>query len=37
MLPNLLPDVELAKRLFAELRERTKDGEGVTRDAYGPG
>lgn len=37
MLPNLLPDVELAKRLFAELRDRTKDGEGVTRDAYGPG
>ncbi|MBW8270738.1 Zn-dependent hydrolase [Caldovatus aquaticus] len=31
------PDVALAERLFAELRARSRDGEGVTRDAYGPG
>ncbi len=37
MLPNLTPDVELADRLFAELRARSFDGVGVTRDAYGPG
>ena len=37
MLPNLTPDIAVAERLFAELREKTRDGEGVTRDAYGPG
>lgn len=37
MLPNLTPDVDLADRLFAELRARSFDGVGVTRDAYGPG
>lgn len=37
MLPNLTPDVGVAERLFAALREKTRDGEGVTREAYGPG
>ncbi len=37
MLPNLTPDMAIAERLFAALREKTRDGEGVTRDAYGPG
>lgn len=37
MLPNLTPDVAVAERLFAALREKTRDGEGVTRDAFGPG
>ena len=37
MLPNLTPDVALAERLFAALREKTRDGEGVTRDAFGAG
>jgi N-carbamoyl-L-amino-acid hydrolase len=37
MLPNLTPDVALAERLFAELRERSFDGVGITREAYGPG
>ena len=37
MLPNLMPDVELAERLFAELRARSFDGVGITREAYGPG
>jgi N-carbamoyl-L-amino-acid hydrolase len=37
MLPNLTPDTALAERLFAELREATFDGTGITRDAYGPG
>ncbi len=37
MLPNLTADVELADRLFAELRARSFDGVGVTREAYGPG
>ena len=37
MLPNLTPDIALAERLFAELRARSFDGVGVTRDAYGPG
>ncbi len=37
MLPNLTPDVTLAARLFDTLRERSFDGVGVTRDAYGPG
>ncbi|MFC3125903.1 Zn-dependent hydrolase [Pseudoroseomonas globiformis] len=34
---NLRPDVALAARLFDELREKSLDGEGVTRDAYGAG
>jgi N-carbamoyl-L-amino-acid hydrolase len=37
MLPNLTPDVELAERLFAELRAKSFDGIGITREAYGPG
>ncbi|MGG5807781.1 Zn-dependent hydrolase [Falsiroseomonas sp. CW058] len=37
MLPNLTPDLELAERLFAELRDATFDGTGITRDAYGEG
>jgi len=37
MLPNLTPDMDLAAALFAGLRERSADGEGVTREAYGPG
>src|SRR3954467_2201902 len=37
MLPNLTPDVELAERLFDELRARSFDGVGITREAYGPG
>ncbi len=37
MLPNLTPDTDLAATLFAELRARSVDGEGVTREAYGPG
>lgn len=37
MLPNLTPDTALAARLFDDLRERTFDGVGITRDAYGPG
>jgi N-carbamoyl-L-amino-acid hydrolase len=32
-----MPDVELAEQLFTALREATRDGAGVTRDAYGPG
>jgi len=35
--PNLAPDVALAERLFDELRARSFDGVGVTREAYGPG
>ncbi|MCI0753024.1 hydantoinase/carbamoylase family amidase [Teichococcus vastitatis] len=35
--PNLQPDVALAGRLFGELRERSFDGVGITREAYGPG
>ena len=31
------PDIALAERLFAELRERTSDTSGVTRMSYGPG
>ncbi|MGH7154111.1 MAG: M28 family peptidase, partial [Acetobacteraceae bacterium] len=34
---NLTPDIELAARLFDALREKTFDGTGVTREAYGPG
>lgn len=37
MRANLTPDTDLADRLFEGLRERTFDGIGVTRDAYGPG
>jgi N-carbamoyl-L-amino-acid hydrolase len=37
MRPNITPDIELAERLFAQLRERTFDGVGITREAYGPG
>ncbi|WP_144182859.1 hydantoinase/carbamoylase family amidase [Elioraea rosea] len=37
MRPNLTPDVELAERLFGALRERTHDGVGITREAFGPG
>ena len=37
MLPNLTPDIDLAARLFDALRERTFDGVGVTREAYGQG
>jgi N-carbamoyl-L-amino-acid hydrolase len=37
MLPNLTPDAELAAALFAGLRTGSADGEGVTREAYGPG
>jgi N-carbamoyl-L-amino-acid hydrolase len=35
--PNLTPDVDLAARLFDELRARSFDGVGVTREAYGEG
>ncbi|HTW29569.1 MAG TPA: Zn-dependent hydrolase [Acetobacteraceae bacterium] len=31
------PDLALAERLFAALAARSRDGEGVTREAYGPG
>jgi N-carbamoyl-L-amino-acid hydrolase len=37
MLPNLTPDVALAERLFEELRVRSFDGVGMTREAYGAG
>lgn len=37
MRSNLLPDIGLAARLFAELRAGTSDGVGITREAYGPG
>ncbi len=37
MLPNLTPDMDLAAELFAGLREGSTDGDGVTREAYGPG
>ena len=37
MLPNLTPDVALAEKLFEELRVRSFDGVGMTREAYGPG
>ena len=36
-LPNLTPDVDLAAALFDALRERSFDGVGITREAYGPG
>ncbi|RKK05597.1 hydantoinase/carbamoylase family amidase [Pseudoroseomonas wenyumeiae] len=34
---NLTPDMDLASRLFDELRANSTDGLGVTRDAYGAG
>ncbi|EHL98105.1 amidase, hydantoinase/carbamoylase family [Acetobacteraceae bacterium AT-5844] len=34
---NLTPDVDLASRMFDELRANSTDGLGVTRDAYGTG
>lgn len=37
MIPNLAPDIDLAGRLFDELRARSFDGVGITREAYGPG
>src|SRR5690349_22431979 len=37
MLPDLTPDLALAERLFEELRARSFDGVGITREAYGPG
>jgi N-carbamoyl-L-amino-acid hydrolase len=37
MLSNIVPDIALAARLFDTLRERSFDGVGVTREAYGPG
>lgn len=37
MIPNLSPDIGLAEKLFAELRARSFDGVGITREAYGPG
>jgi N-carbamoyl-L-amino-acid hydrolase len=37
MRSELVPDITFAARLFDELRARTADGAGVTRDAYGPG
>jgi N-carbamoyl-L-amino-acid hydrolase len=36
MRANLTPDMELATRVFASLAEATRDGLGVTREAYGP-
>lgn len=37
MSTNLAPDTDLAARLFDTLRERSFDGVGITRTAYGPG
>jgi N-carbamoyl-L-amino-acid hydrolase len=37
MLAALTPDIDLAARLFDTLRQRTADGPGVTRAAYGAG
>jgi N-carbamoyl-L-amino-acid hydrolase len=34
---NLTPDIDLAARLFDELRDKSFDGVGITREAYGPG
>lgn len=34
---NMSPDIALAARLFARLRDATYDGVGITREAYGPG
>ncbi len=35
MRPNMTPDIDLAQRLFDALREKTFDGVGITREAYG--
>jgi N-carbamoyl-L-amino-acid hydrolase len=37
VIPNLTPDINLAARLFDELRAKGFDGVGITREAYGPG
>lgn len=37
MIPSPDPDLGLAARMFAALRELSFDGRGVTRDAYGEG
>jgi N-carbamoyl-L-amino-acid hydrolase len=37
VIPNLAPDIDLAARLLDELRDRSFDGVGVTRAAFGPG
>ena len=37
MRANLNPDIDLAVRLFAALHEKSFDGIGITREAYGPG
>ena len=34
--PNLLPDREIAPRLFQALHDMSFDGLGITREAYGP-
>ena len=34
---DVSPGVEMAERLFAELRAQSADGAGVTRMSYGPG
>jgi N-carbamoyl-L-amino-acid hydrolase len=34
---NVTPDLDLAEHLFAVLRDKTFDGVGITREAYGPG
>jgi N-carbamoyl-L-amino-acid hydrolase len=36
-IPNLTPDVDLAVAMFDAFRERSFDGVGITREAYGPG
>lgn len=35
--PRQEPDIPLAEKLFDELRRRTADGPGVTRESYGAG
>jgi N-carbamoyl-L-amino-acid hydrolase len=37
MSASITSDIDLAARLFAALHEKTFDGIGITRDAYGPG
>ena len=37
MLANLAPDMTIAERLFALLREKTADGPEFTREGYGAG
>jgi N-carbamoyl-L-amino-acid hydrolase len=34
---SLEPDIRLAERVFAELRARTSQGDGIVRDTYGRG